>query len=107
MYKKEILSVGICQMKSHTFQKNYAKHPDAIYLHAEVAAIKNALNSRIDLDILSRSTLYIVRRKRSVDSEGWVQGLSKPCSGCQKCIDSYGLKRVIYTLDINGYAVID
>lgn len=88
-------------MKSHTFQKSYAKHPGAIFLHAEISSIKNALNKKIDLDIISNSTLYICRQK--IISGEWVSGLSKPCNGCQKCIKDFNIKKIIFSLDGNGY----
>lgn len=107
VYKREIISIGLCQMKSHTFQKIYRKNDCAIYLHSEVDAIKNAIKSRVDLDTISRSTLYIARQKMTSSNGNWTQGLAKPCLGCEKCIKDYALKQVIYTLDNHGYAVID
>lgn len=94
-------------MKSHPIQKLYRKNDCAIYLHSEVDAIKNAINSRVDLETISRSTLYIARQKMTSSNGSWTQGLAKPCLGCQKCIEDYKLKQVIYTLENLGYAVID
>jgi len=92
-------------MKSHPFQKTYAKHKEAIYIHAEVDAIKNALNQRIDLDIISRSTLYICRQK--IIDKKWTPGIARPCSGCQRCIAAFDIKEVIYSLDDFGYDFLD
>lgn len=92
-------------MKSHPFQKTYAKHEEAIFLHSEVDAIKNAVNARVDPEIISKSTLYIARQ-RIIDGD-WTQGIAKPCSGCQKCIAAFDINAVIYTLDNHSYAVID
>lgn len=92
-------------MKSHPFQKMYSKHPAAIYIHAEVSAIKNAVNQRIDSDIIARSTLYIARQK-IIDNK-WTSGLARPCSGCQRCIAAFDIKQVVYSLDNHGYTVFD
>jgi TPP-dependent indolepyruvate ferredoxin oxidoreductase alpha subunit len=46
---------------------------------------------------LLKCELYIVRAKRDRDNKKWITGLSKPCSGCQKCIDSFGLKDIYYS----------
>lgn len=68
--------------------------------HAEIMAIKNSLR-HIDVDDLTRATLYIVRHKNN----GW--GLAKPCTACQRAIDTFGIKRVIYSCDeIGKYEVM-
>ena len=41
--------------------------------------------------------LYIVRSKRNSTNKKWITGMSKPCSGCQKCIDLFDLKSVYYS----------
>lgn len=92
-------------MKTHTFQKSYAKHPEAIFLHAEIDAIKNAVNQRIDPEIISKSTLYICRQK--IIGGEWTSGISMPCSGCQRCIAAFDIKTVIFSLDDYGYGVLD
>ena len=43
VYRNRIISVGMNSMKSHPLAAKYRKNPHAIFLHAEVAAIKNAL----------------------------------------------------------------
>ncbi|NDB61641.1 hypothetical protein EB001_24855, partial [bacterium] len=42
VYRNKIVSVGYNRRKSHPFQAKFAKNPEAIFLHAEVHAIKNA-----------------------------------------------------------------
>jgi TPP-dependent indolepyruvate ferredoxin oxidoreductase alpha subunit len=68
----------------------------AVFFHAEVHAIKNALKS-VDVEDLSKCELYIVRAKRNSTNRKWITGMSKPCSGCQKCIDLFDLKSVYYS----------
>ena len=100
--RNKIISIGINQMKSHTFQKKYGRNDESIFLHAETDAIKNALKV-IDMEELSKCNLYIVRvKKPKPKSKEWVWGLAKPCSGCQRAIATFGIRNVIYTTDITG-----
>tara|TARA_Y100000310_G_scaffold34476_1_gene32642 strand:+ start:621 stop:1031 length:411 start_codon:yes stop_codon:yes gene_type:complete len=96
------VSYGFNQKKSHPFQAKYAKNVDAIYLHSETDAIKNALK-RISPDELEKCSLYITRAKRDEENKRWLYGLAKPCIGCVAAIDDFDLKRVIYSLDVEGY----
>ena len=92
----KVISYGYNHKKSHPFQNRFCKNRHAVFFHAEVHAIKNALKS-VDVEDLSKCELYIVRAKRDRDNKKWITGLSKPCSGCQKCIDSFGLKDIYYS----------
>ena len=95
--------LGINQLKSHPFQKEWGKNVDAIYLHSEIDAIKNALKG-LTLEELAKSTLYICRVKHpSAQDRSWVWGNSKPCLGCARAIAKFNIKEVIYTLDVDTY----
>jgi deoxycytidylate deaminase len=94
--KGKVVSFGYNHKKSHPFQAKFCKNNHAIFFHAEVHAIKNALNS-VNVDDLSKCDLYIVRAKRNKENKEWLTGLSKPCSGCQKCIDLFELNSVYYS----------
>ena len=94
--KGKVVSFGYNHKKSHPFQAKFCKNNHAVFFHAEVHAIKNALNS-VDADDLSKCDLYIVRAKRNKENKKWLTGLSKPCSGCQKCIDLFDLNSVYYS----------
>ena len=96
--KGKVISFGYNHKKSHPFQAQFRKNKDAVFFHAEVHAIKNALKS-IDVDDLSKCELYIVRAKRNKTNRKWITGLSKPCSGCQKCIDLFEIKNVYYSIE--------
>lgn len=99
--KNEVVSIGICSYKTHTFQSKFNKNPHAIHLHAETDAIRQALNE-VHPDELKKATLYIQRSK--IDRHnGWVNGNAKPCSGCLKAIIEYGIKRVVYSTDDEHY----
>ena len=103
VYKNKIISYGFNQKKTHPFQSQYSKNEDAIYLHSETDAIKNALK-RVDPEILEKSTLCVVRAKRNSDNhKEWIFGLAKPCCGCAKAIATFGIKNVIYTTDEGDY----
>jgi deoxycytidylate deaminase len=94
--KGKVISYGYNHKKSHPFQAKFCKNTHAVFFHAEVHAIKNALQI-IDVDDLSKCELYIVRAKRDKNNKKWITGLSKPCSGCQKCIDLFELKNIYYS----------
>ena len=90
-------------MKSHPFQKKYGSNIKAIYLHAEVDAIKNAINYGYT-DLLEQSTLYIVRQR--IIEKNWCCGLAAPCVGCQRAIAAFNIKKVIYTTN-KGYEIAE
>ena len=94
--KGKVISYGFNHKKSHPFQAKFCKNNHAVFFHAEVHAIKNALKS-IDVEDLSKCELYIVRAKRDKANRKWITGMSKPCSGCKKCIDLFDLKSVYYS----------
>jgi tRNA(Arg) A34 adenosine deaminase TadA len=102
VYRNKIISVGYNRRKSHPFQAKFSKNPEAIFLHAEVHAIKNALRE-LTVEELKDTELYITRVKKPKSySKHFVWGLSKPCCGCQRAIAEFGIKRTIYTCDETG-----
>lgn len=106
VYRNDIVSFGASARKSHPFQARFGKNEDAVYLHAETDAIKNALKY-ISVEELERSTLYVCRIKFSdTHKKGMIFGLSKPCPGCTRCIVNFGIQSVIYSLDNTGYSVL-
>lgn len=98
--RNKIISFGYNHNKSHTFQAKYSKNKDAIYFHAEIHAIKNALNT-MTLNDLSKCDIYVVRAKTDIHRQNWSFGLAKPCKGCFKCISEFELKHIIYSTDEN------
>lgn len=91
LYKNNMISIGINQLKSHPFQKKWGKNKDSIYLHAEIHAIFNSLRI-VEPDFLKKCSLWICRVKAN-DSFG----LAKPCEGCMKAINAFGIKNIYYT----------
>ena len=106
VYKNDIVSFGVNEMKSHPFQAKYGKNFNSVYLHAETSAIKNALKYLTQTE-LSKATLYICRVKFHDPSKNkMIFGLSKPCSGCFRCINTFNIRKVIYTLDNEGCSML-
>lgn len=102
VYKNEIIAVGFNKRKTHPIAKRFQKHEDAIYLHAEVDCIKNALR-QYDEDVIAKSTMYVLRVKRPDDNHQiFIRGMAKPCCGCHHAIDQFNIKRVFYTTE-DGY----
>jgi deoxycytidylate deaminase len=98
VYKNEIISFGYNQKKSHPFQKQYGKSEEAIFLHAEIAAIVGALKNH-DLETIKKSSMYVLRLKKVGKSPIMVQGLARPCIGCQRALAQFDIREVYYTTD--------
>lgn len=100
IYKNKMVGIGTNLRKSSPFQKKFGRNTDSIYIHAEIAAIRNALY-HISVDDMSRAELIVIRAKWSgVDRHHRVPGLAKPCEdGCQRCIAAFGLKRTYFSTD--------
>lgn len=105
VYKNDVIAVGYNKMKTHPMARRFQKHEEAIYLHAEVDCIKNALRV-IEPELLQKCTMYILRVKRPEDNpKVFVRALSKPCSGCHHAIEQFGIKKVYYTTD-EGFEIL-
>ena len=99
VYRGDIVSFGVNEMKSHPFQAKYGKNENSVYLHAETAAIKNALKNITEQE-LSNSSLFICRVKFSdCNKTKMTFGLAKPCIGCFRCINTFNIKKVYFSLD--------
>lgn len=101
VYKNKIISYGTNVNKTHPMAAKYCKHPEAQFLHAEPACIKNALRT-YDMSIISKSTLYIARAKLDREFE-FVVGMAKPCKGCEGAIKAFNIKKVVYTTDMPAH----
>lgn len=106
VYKNEIVSFGVNEFKTHPFQAKFGRNDASIYLHAETSAIKNALKV-LDEEELSKSALYVCRVKfEDLRRKKLIFGLAKPCDGCIRCIHTFGIKKVIYSLDKEGFVML-
>ena len=91
VYKKKIIALGKNQMKTHPIMLQYQSDSTKIYLHSEIDAIVKVINNH-GSEILKHSSLYNLRL-----TGGGNVAMSKPCNGCQKAIDAFGIKRVFWT----------
>jgi deoxycytidylate deaminase len=100
--KNHIVSVGQCVKRSHPYQARVGRTPESIFLHAEIHALVAATNHLTPSDF-ARATLYVHRVKRlNSDHTRWIDGLARPCSGCQRAIAEFGVGRVVYSTDQSG-----
>lgn len=91
-YKKQIIGIGYNSLKTHPKQYHFSKRETKQHIHAEMAAIINALsNSNNNLE---GASIYVARVLKNNQP-----ALAKPCPVCQKAIEFYGIKRVFYTED--------
>jgi len=103
VYKNEIISIGTNKNKTHPFQKKFSVNSDAIFLHAETDAIYNATR-KYDTEIIAKSKLYVSRVKYfDGNKKYFVQGISRPCDGCQRAIANFNIKHVCFTKDNEGF----
>lgn len=105
VYQNRVISFGVNEMKSHPFQAKYCKNKEAVYLHAETCAIKNALKE-LSVEELESATLYVARVKLCEKGK-IVFGLSKPCAGCEHCIKTFNIRKTVYTLDNSGFSTLE
>lgn len=84
--KRKLIAVGLNQNKTHPLQAKFQRHPEAVYLHAEIAALAAVRGSCEGL------TMYVAR----VGAHGEPR-LAKPCWACQRAIMSFGLKGVYWS----------
>lgn len=87
-----VISYGMNSRKSDPMAAKYGRHPDAVYPHAELAAIKRALTV-IGVEDLADCTLFVARVLKN-----GTEALAKPCCGCQRAINEFGIKNVIWTI---------
>lgn len=98
VYKRRIVSFGINRYKTSPIQNRFKKNENAIYLHAEVACVKNALR-HLDVEDFKKCDMFVVRVKRLVYEGEFVYAMAKPCEGCSRCIAEFGIRDVYYTVE--------
>ncbi|MCA2973846.1 MAG: hypothetical protein IM337_07500 [Microcystis sp. M110S1] len=92
-----LVSYGFNSRKTHPLQYKYSKNSQAICIHAEIDAIRNALRI-VPESLLSSATMYIARAKSPAPRKPKsLMGLAKPCSGCARAIAAFGISNVYYT----------
>lgn len=96
VYRRRLISIGINSYKSSPFQLRFAKNQDAIFFHAEISAIKNALRN-IEVDDLKSATLLVCRMKYFPEFKQYGYGLAYPCQGCMRAIQTFEIPHILYT----------
>lgn len=89
--RNSYISCGWNSYKSHPMAAKYGRHADAIYLHAEVAAILDAIRRGREQE-LRGAIIYIARVLKNGQP-----ALAKPCGGCMGAISELGIENVIWT----------
>jgi len=82
--------IGKNRYRTHPLQKRFGKNPRAIFLHAEIDAIVQAIRNKINTQ---GASLYIARVLKNNTS-----ALAKPCIGCQGAIVYFGIEKVEWTI---------
>jgi tRNA(Arg) A34 adenosine deaminase TadA len=90
-YKGKLLSTGVNKKKTHPLMAKFSKHPEAVYLHAEIDCIVKCIN-RYGTEILKECELYVARSYQDGTTAG-----SRPCEGCSRAIRAFGIPRTYYT----------
>lgn len=88
-----VVSMGQNLYKTHPMQKRFARRPDAIFQHAEINCLVNFLRNN-DAEELQKATLYV---GRVLGDDLELVGEAKPCPGCMKAINHYGIRKVVHT----------
>lgn len=97
--RNKVIAYGANEIKTHPLQFKFGKNNSAIYMHAEISAIKNALR-RVSIEDLSKCTIHVCRVKYGDTRARYnIPGLAKPCEGCMRAILEFGFKDIRYTTD--------
>lgn len=91
-----ILSEGVNKKKRNRFVKIH-RYPDFSGIHSELDACMRAVAKSGDI---SGATVYVVR----VLKDRRTTSLSKPCPACLDALRSYGIKKVVFSLNGGGFA---
>lgn len=87
------MSIGHNSYNSCRLARQFNKHEQALYNHAEINAIHNFLK-RYPVSKLKYCTIYVCRAK--IYNGKFIIGSSKPCNGCMRAIKHFGIKQIIY-----------
>lgn len=100
----EIIAIGQNKTKTHPLAKQYGKNADCMTIHAELDALIKA-SKQLDESELKRSTLYVCRI-RMTPKRKILYGIAKPCCGCARAINAFGIRRLVYTNDDSSLTII-
>lgn len=89
--RRNVIAIGYNSLKSHPLAARFGRHDEAIYLHAEVDAIKNALRFCRPNE-LAGCSMYVARVLKNGEP-----ALAKPCKGCVRALATFGIEDVYWT----------
>jgi tRNA(Arg) A34 adenosine deaminase TadA len=89
--RKRILGTGFNKRKTHPMMHRFTDNHLRVEVHAEIAAIINALRTCKEED-LKGAEIFIARVLKNGE-----RGIAKPCTICQKALDTYGITAIHYT----------
>lgn len=105
MLKPTIFVIGKNINRTDPLAAAYGKNPDAIYIHAEINAIKKVISLckgvKEAKKRLRGATIYIARVKQVDRDNVFLPAISKPCDGCLRALKEYNIKKMVY-FDLNG-----
>jgi tRNA(Arg) A34 adenosine deaminase TadA len=93
----KVVSIGRNKPKLNLFTVYNAHHKNIVSTHAEIDAILR-VRKKINL---RGADMYVARVKRTGGC-----GLAAPCEMCRKAIQQYGIRRVFYTDEQEGYGLL-
>lgn len=89
--RKRIISTGLNSRKTHPMMQRFTDNYLRVCLHAEMAAINNAIKSNAEQE-LQGADIFVARITKSGEP-----AIAKPCPICQKALDTYGIAGVYWT----------
>lgn len=90
---KRVLAVGVNSFRCHPTVASDPKRESSF--HAEIAVLRQLR------EVDSRTTLFVARVAKSGQT-----ALSAPCANCRQALKEAGVKRVIFSVDGDGYGVV-
>lgn len=89
--RKKVLATGLNSRKTHPMMQRFTNNYLRVCLHAEMAAINNALKTYSEEE-LQGANIFIAR----VTKNGQ-RAIAKPCPICQNALDTFGITGVYWT----------
>lgn len=96
---KQIVGVGFNRYKTSPLQGRFAKNELALYEHAEIHAIKNAIKFKCNMNF-TKASIYVARVLRNDQP-----ALAAPCEGCMKALQHYRFKDIFWTNEIDSNCI--
>lgn len=109
--------LGLPRRKTHPLQARFSSNEHALYLHAEIDAIRQALTYLKAEGVryskpaassayfvryhapskLSQASLHVLRIRQNLTTRSFEECLAKPCEGCMRAIRHFGITNVTWS----------